>query len=341
MRNDFMRRGRENLRHRFAGCLFLSFLIAAASISFAYAEDYSCGPNAVEIGRVDHGNSVEVKCRCAKGFQVKGGACVPAAVSAPHATINPGALITEAEYKSARKRLEHLQALQKRLEKKLAEVRDWGAGLGRDEREFQTMRAEAEQDLSWQFIDHAPVLEGLDELKGSAALKGVDIEKIEIAYETAKGLAETTRGISAKEGKEKAERIETGNRELRNAMMGLARLNEKDKALLTAVSRIMDYGAKAALAAGTSGMSDRDKLKTIMSLVEALEPWWGLAVLGENLAERGGQYWEAGKALDSLHEAQSSNWNAERYLRAKLDRVKADSENVRLTMTKYEMAHGR
>jgi len=84
MRNDVMRHGRENLWRRFTRCLFPSFVIAImASMPLAAYADEACGPNAIEISRIDHGNSVEVKCRCAKGYQFQGGGCVPAKPKAP------------------------------------------------------------------------------------------------------------------------------------------------------------------------------------------------------------------------------------------------------------------
>lgn len=258
--------------------------------------------------------------------------------------INPGTLITKAEYKSAQKRLRHLQALQKKFENKIAEVRSWQKGLQRNTHDYEAMRADATRDLAWEFVNHAPVDSSLDSLKDVKALKNVNIDKIKIAYELVKGTLQSGRGVVGTQNSSQAMDIESGNRETRNALVDLSGTDQRSKALLKAISKIFDYAAKdmvisASSEASARPMSNRKKLQGVMTLVEALEPWWGLGVLGENLSERSAEYLAAKNALASLHEAQSSNWNAERYLEAKLARARFDASNTRLTINKYEMAH--
>ncbi len=255
--------------------------------------------------------------------------------------VNPGMFVTRAQAKSASKNLERLQRLRDNLTAKLAEVQKWENGLRRDDKEFEAMRLEAQHDLAWEFVDHLPVAEGLEGLKGYPPLKGVNIDKVKAAYEAVKGLLETERGISAKDDREKIEKIVSGNRELRNAMIDAAGLDEKSKALLGAVSKIISMGAQTAIVASANNMSTRDKLKTVMTFVTIAEPLWGLSVLGEDLAERGVQYHEAGLALDSLHEAQSSNWNAQRFLKEKINRLNDEAKEERFIIDKYQMANNR
>lgn len=253
-------------------------------------------------------------------------------------TVSPAMFVTQAQCDSAFNEILRLNKLRDNLTTKIAEIQRWGTGLRKDEKEFENMRVEAQHNLAWEFIDHVPVAEGLDALKGNPALKGLNVEKIKAAYEAVKGLLETERGISAKDDHEKTEKILEGNRALRNAMIDAAGLNEKNRALMEAVSKIINYGATTVIATSADNLSDRDKLKTCMTLVEALQPWWGLGVMGENIAERGVQYHEAGVALNSLHEAQSSNWNAHRFLTDKLNKVNDEVKEEQFIIKKYKSA---
>jgi len=256
----------------------------------------------------------------------------------PPGMTSPGMFVTQEDCEAASAKLVQLVKQRDNFAKKIKELERWEGNQRKDEKEFEALRAEATRDLAWEFIDHLPVSESLDLLKNNPALKGVDIEKIKAAYEATKGLLQTGHGILAKDNKEKSEKIIDGNRALRNAMIDVAGVDEKTKKLLEAASRIIEYGAKAALAASTDKMSDRDKLKTVMALVETLQPWWGLGVLAENGLERWGEYHYAGAALDSLHEAQSGNWNARRYLTDKVDRLGQEINEEQFVMTKYQQS---
>lgn len=251
-------------------------------------------------------------------------------------TVSPASFVTQAQCESASSEIIRLQKLRDNLAKKIIEVQGWGAGLAKDEKEFADMRADAQLDLGWEFIEHLPVSEILGQLKKVPALKNIDFDKIALAYEAAIGLIQTGRGVSANDDRKKADEILGGNRALTNAMIDASGVDKKSKALLEAVSKIIDYGEEVAVAASDD---KRDNLKSVMTLVEILQPWWGLGVLAENLGERGGQYYEAGVALDSLHKAQSANWNAQRYLSGKLDRVNDEIKEEQFIVQKYQMAN--
>lgn len=256
-------------------------------------------------------------------------------------TVSPSMFITEAEYKSAQANLARLQKQRDGLTEQLAKAKEWAAGLRRDDNEFEEMRQEARKDLAWELLDHLPVSEGLDALKGNPALKKLNMDPINAAYEAVKGLLETGRGISAKGDREKVENILAGNRALQAARIDTLALDDKSRKLFDAVSKIVTYGATLAANAGTSDGSNRDNLKTVMTLVEILEPWAGAGVLLEGGIERGGQWYYAGKALNSLREAESRQWNAQRYLAQKIEQLNVQVEEVNLTVKKHDMASGQ
>jgi hypothetical protein len=252
--------------------------------------------------------------------------------------VSPAMFVTQAQCVSAFREIVRLQKRQDNLTAKIAEVQRWELGLNKDEKEFENLRLGAQQDLGWEFVDHVPIAEGLDALKGNAALQGVNIERIKTSYEAIKGALETGRGISANDAHERAKQIIFGNRELTEAMIHATGLDENSKALLDTVSKIMNVGADVAIATSTENISDREKLKTVMTIVEIIQPWWGFGTLGENVAERGVQYHEANEALVSLHDAQSKNWNARRFLTQKLNQVNEEVTQQQLIITKYQMA---
>jgi hypothetical protein len=256
-------------------------------------------------------------------------------------TVSPSMFITEAEYKSAQNNLARLQKQRDALTEQLAKVKEWAAGLRKDDNEFEQMRQEARKNLAWEFLDHVPVSEGLDALKGKPALQKLNLEQIKKAYNAVKGLLETGRGISTKDDREKIENILAGNRALQAAGIDVLALDDKSRKLYEAVSKIVTYGGTLAANAGTSDGTNRDNLKTVMTLVEILEPWAGAGVLLESGFERGTQWYAAGKALDSLREAESSNWNAQNYLTQRIEQLNIQAKEVGLTIEKHDIAVGQ
>ena len=248
--------------------------------------------------------------------------------------VSPTMFVTQAQCDSAFSEIERLQKQRDNLTTKIAELQQWGTGLGEDEKEFENTRMEAQHDLGWEFVDHVPVAEGLDALAKLPALKNLNIETVIAAYNAAKGLLQTGRGISTNDDHIRADEILAGNHALRDGMIDAAGLDEKSAALLDAVSKVISYGAEIAVADTTT---TRDKLKTVMTLVEILEPWWGLGVAAEDGAERFAQWHLAGVALDSLHEAQSSNWNAQGFLTQKVSQLNDELAEEQLIITKYQM----
>jgi hypothetical protein len=249
--------------------------------------------------------------------------------------VNPAMFVTQAQCESAFSEMARLQRQRDNLTTKIAELQQWGTGLAGDEKEFENIRLEAQHDAGWEFVDHVPVADGLDALEGSPALKGLNMEILKAGYDAAKGFLQTGRGIFADDDHTKADEILSGNRALRDALIDAAGLDEKSKTLLDAVSKIINYSAEIAVADDTT---TRDRLKTVMTLVEILEPWWGLGVAIEDGSERGVQYLSARAALNSLHEAQSSNWNAQAFLKQKVGQLNDKLAEEQLIVTKYQMA---
>jgi hypothetical protein len=64
-------------------------------------------------------------------------------------------------------------------------------------------------------------------------------------------------------------------------------------------------------------------------------------VLLESGFERGTQWYAAGKALDSLREAESSNWNAQNYLTQRIEQLNIQAKEVGLTIEKHDIAVGQ
>lgn len=267
-------------------------------------------------------------------------ATAAAAPSRPD-TVNPGMMVTPDQCESAYRRLVRLGQVRQRCTSELDKIQKWGSGLNRDEREFEQMRIEAQTDLAWEFIDHVPVAEALDALKAKQVLKAIDLDKIKIAFEATRSVLETGRGLSEKQQEEAGHEIVDGNRALHDALIDMAGLSEEDKRLLDAASKIISYGAQATISASAEKMSDREKLQTVMMLVEILEPWWGLGVLAEHGFERGTEGYAANKALESLHEAQSANWNAKRYWTDKLEQENEAALNDWHLVAQYQAGRSR
>lgn len=253
----------------------------------------------------------------------------------PPGAVSPGMFVTQEQCTAASAKLAALVQQRDKFLGKIRELDSWRRQLREHEKEFAAMRAEATEDLAWEFIDHVPVTQALDALRNVPALKKLDIDKIKAAYNATKALLHLDRAVATTDDKERIRQIINGARALGDAGMDFYHVDEQTRALLVALSKVIGSGVVVATA---SGQDTRDMLKTTMAVVEVLEPWWGLAILTEHGAERAGEYHYAGIALASLHEAQGSNWNARRYLAGKVDRLTAHITEEHFLMVKYQQA---
>ena len=244
--------------------------------------------------------------------------------------VNSGQFVTAADCKFAASALLRLVDKRKKFENQLKQLQAWSNKGNVDVAEFEKLRNEAEADLAWEFIDHLPVLPTLDILKENPALKGVDIDKVKAGYEAMKGLLETGKGVAdASAGKpdpETLDRILTGEIELQKAMMDAAHLDESSARLLEACTKSLQVGEKAAVLAAKSNerkLTAADWGEFAVDVAAKYTPWTAAAaeggqfVVGEAL--NGGQIYYANKALNSLQEAQSRNWDARRYYATRID----------------------
>jgi hypothetical protein len=347
-----MQRERRYRTALLAACMILP-LVAILSNSVAHATDCPAGttkigereeetPDAIIVHPICQNMRQKTEDAKTHSAPARSPCMVRGSQQSTPGVVSPGMFVTRVECDSAYRERVRLDTLRDKLNKKLVEVQGWGNGLNRDEKEFEAMRVQAQEDLAWEFIDHLPVTEGLDALSKAGFLKNIDIKKIKVAYGISKGLLETGRGISVKEDQEKTQIVIDGNRELRNALVLAAGANKQTQKLLDTVAKILTTGAKTA---GTAGffdkMSVRDRAKFALSISEVWVPEvMGPVALSENMAERAFQNREAKMALASLHEAQSTNWNAQRYLTDKLSHINEVANAEQDIINKYQMAPG-
>ncbi len=300
------------------------------------AKDKQCHQLQSDVNQhIAESNAYNQQARLALAAPHGGSPCqAPAGVPTGSFKVAPGAHIDQAACEVAYRNLVALEAKHDDFARQLALIEGWQKSSIRDDAEFEKMREEAKLDLAWEFIDHVPVSKLLDTAKALPALKGLDVEKIKAAYNASVSLLKFGKGLSATQSHEIAENMAESNRRLREAMLDLSGADQKTRDLLETISKVLDTGVVGAVAASHE-MSRRDKLKTAMKVVEIWQPWWGLAVLGENLAERGGQFYYSSEALQSLHEAESREWNARRYYAAKLQAVDETLDREADLIVKY------
>lgn len=260
--------------------------------------------------------------------------------------VDPRLLITPSIYTKAQKDAAMLKVLREQLEEKIVEVQGWKTRLEKDFNEFEALRREAQRELVFAIADALPVGAIFGEASKNGIVTEASAAKIEAGFEALKGLVNEGRGFAATEDAERFKRIMEGNRELTKAMETVSRtaLTKEAQTWLKGFDKA--YKAGTEIIAGTLKNREKDQPadyepigRALISLGEIMVP--GAAALSkvERLGEHGVEYWAAAEAQTALGDALSKNWDAERHLNRKLERLKEFQPEVQRLIDGYESLH--
>jgi len=261
--------------------------------------------------------------------------------------ISPGSLVTEDIYASALRERRRLARLQQRLQKKILELRKWRGDIQREQQEFALLRAEAAQGAVSDILGAIPadaVAAKLTRIPAYAKYLPADFEsKFTAAFETAKALGFYAEGTSAPQDAERFKKLAEGQLAIRKALLAipLAHENESVRRWLGALDKTYDIAVKVSAYAMESDPHSRAlrisaAAEVLGEVGGVLYPPLGFSVNATKVAVRGAEAWTARAAMDELGTTLASNWNAEFYLRDKLQKTSSFMAELDRTISAYE-----
>ncbi len=236
------------------------------------------------------------------------------------------------------------------MEAKSEELRRWRSDIGRYEREFDELRADAVHGALSDVLQAIPaeaVAAKLTAVPTLAKYLPSDFEaKFKAAFEAAKGLGFTADGISAREGADQFKKISEGQLSIRKALLAipLTRENEATRKWLKAFDNTYEIAVKiGSYALEPTRASRVERIAPAAELIGevggVLYPPLGYAVYSTKVGLRKLQAEKSQEALNELGSAMSANWNAEFYLRGKIQRTTGFVVELDRSISAYEASH--
>jgi hypothetical protein len=273
-------------------------------------------------------------------------ASAPPAPSGP--VVDPRTLITADDYQDALRAQQPLLKQQQGLQAELAKLQAWQQGLQADTNEFAKIQQEAQIDYMNDVLLKLPVGDILDGFVGSAALTSDEAAKIKTGFDALKGLINLDGGIETDDSGEKFDKIMEANKSFKEAMMDqtMAKLkssssedDQKSYEYLENAGKIFDVAIDMIRFSQQKDQSGTAWAKFGVQLFADVVPVANTGIAIESLGEKKLTQAIVQAPLDSLNQAMSGNFNAQRYLQSKLDPIDAKLSALQETIDNYRAVH--
>ena len=253
-------------------------------------------------------------------------------------------LITADEYNDALQKQKELLVQQQRWQKELAKLRRWQQGLQSDADEFAKIQSAAQIDYLHDVLMNLPAGETFEELAGLKYLTREQAGALTAGFDALKGLVSGAEGISGENHAEQLDNILGAQKNLRDAMLdqtmaGLKESNPQAWQYLDSYGKTLDAAKEMLVYSQQADYSDKAKIKTAVKLAAVAVPFVNYGVILETAGEKKLTQHIVQAPLDSLNNAMSQNFNAQRYLGAKLDSVNYALAGVQETIQNYRAVH--
>ncbi|MCW5741303.1 MAG: hypothetical protein KIT67_14170 [Alphaproteobacteria bacterium] len=281
-------------------------------------------------------------CDCNAGFYNKDGKCVP--------VVHPGASITREYYEDAVRDRDRLRDLADKLQAKITEVQRWRRDLRADAQEWADLRRDAAAGVFSDILSAIPA-EALAPHIAQAGLAAriPDFEtKFMAAFNAVKGLVGVTEGVIGmrQPDAERMKLIAEGNLSLTKAMQLVpdTPANAKTRRILAGANAMLEIVVKGI--AHSQRQPTKDWTLELSAFAELVGEVWGVAnpyvgasVAVAKLGVRGAQAYVATSAMNDLAPVLNANFNAEVFLRAKLERTNGFIVEQNRLINLYESAN--
>jgi hypothetical protein len=266
----------------------------------------------------------------------------------PAAPFDPRSLITKDDYNDALKAEQLLLTRQQGLQDQIAKLKAWQQGLQTDTDEFAKIKQEAQIDYLNDVLLKLPVGDILGQFVKGSYLTYQQASALQAGFDALKGLVNIEGGIDAESSQEKLDKITDAQSNIRAALLDQAMATLKNSSspddqksfeYLENVGKTFDVaidmikfsqqGDHSLTAWATFGV------KMTADIVPVAKYGTSIYAVGEKVAVQ----YVVQEPLNSLNEAMSSNFNAQRYLQTKLDPINASVSALQEKVDNYRAVH--
>ncbi len=258
--------------------------------------------------------------------------------------IDPRTLITGDDYQDALKKETDLLNRQQRWQNELTKLQGWQQGLQSDRSEFDKIQREAQIDGLHDVLMNIPAGETFEAFADLKWITGDQAGALSAGYDALKALVSSAEGIGAENSEEQFEKILNAQKSFRDsmtdqAMMALKETNPKAFEWCGNVGKTLDAAKEMVVFAQQKNHSGEAWGKFAVKLGTAVVPLANYVVIADTVGEKKLTQHIVHAPLDSLNEALSKNFDAQRYIQQKLDPVNRDLAGVQETIKNYQAVH--
>ncbi len=258
--------------------------------------------------------------------------------------IDSRTLITSDDYQDALKKEQDLLKRQQRWQGELDKLKGWQQGLESDRSEFDKIQREAQIDALHDVLLKIPASETFEGFAKLGYLTTDQAGTLTAGYDALKGLVNGAEGLSAENSQEQLEKILEARKDFHDTMTDqvMAKLKETNPAAFKwydGIGKAFDAAQEGIVFAQQSNHSPEAWGQFAVKVGTAIVPVANYVVIVDTLGEKKLTQHIVQAPLNSLNEALSKNFDAQRYIQQKLDPVNRDLAGVQETITNYEAIH--
>ena len=258
-------------------------------------------------------------------------------------------LITRDEYDDARRKEQELLNRRRGFEAELSKLARSRQSLQGDTDEFAKIQSDAQIDYLHDVLMNIPASDTFAEFAHAKYITSDEAGALSAGYDALKAMVSGEEGIEAADTATQLEKILSAHMTARNVMMDQAMeklkvsTNPVERASYAWLESVEKTYYAAAVVIVFSQQKDHSEAamgQLGVKLCTVAMPLANYIVIGDILFEKKLSQSIVQKPLDSLNEAMSKNFSAQRYLSDKLDSVNRDLAAVHETVAKYEAVQG-
>ena len=253
-------------------------------------------------------------------------------------------LITSDDYHDALNKEPDLLKRQQRWQDELAKLKGWQQGLESDRSEFDKIQREAQIDALHDVLLKIPASETFEKFSDWGYLTKDQAGTLAAGYDALKGLVNGAEGLSAENSQEQLEKILEARKDFHDTMTDqvMMKLKETNPAAFKwydGIGKAFDAAQEGIVFAQQSNHSPEAWGQFAVKVGVAIVPVANYFVIADTVIEKGGTQYVVQAPLNSLNEALSKNFDAQRYIQQKLDPVNRDLAGVQETIKNYQAVH--
>gem|GEM_PF-4043043 len=255
-------------------------------------------------------------------------------------------LVTKNDYQDALKNETELKKRQQIYQNELAKLKNWQQGLQADTDVFTKIQNDAQIDCLHDVLMNIPASETFEKMADAKFLTSDQAGTLAAGYDALKAFVSSAEGVGAGNTPEQLEKILNAQKSFRDslteqAMMTLKESNPKAFEWYGNVGKTLDAAKEMIVFSQQQNNSAEAWGKFGVKLGTAVVPLANYIVIADTLGEKALTQHIVQSPIDSLNEAMSKNFDAQRYFDGKLKAVNDSLSGVQETISKWRAVHSQ